>query len=73
MDLILSIILVISISMYKILNSPKESIIESFVIDDYGGVQEVNIREDSLVIGKNLMLRREPRAYHKILDEMGLS
>lgn len=72
MDLILSIVIVVVISFYKI-NLKPASIVQTSSVDELGALTEVSVKEDNLIVGKNLMLRREPRAYHKILDEMGLS
>lgn len=73
MDLILSIVLVISISVFKISVQQPVSQVKTSVISDEGTVQEVVVNEDDIVVGNNLMLKRVPRAYHKILDELGLS
>lgn len=72
MDLIVSIILLVSISLYKYTNGESGTIISSTVVNEIGEIETVSVKESSLVVGKNLMLKREPRAFHKILDEMGL-
>lgn len=71
MDLIISILIVVVISIYKI-NLKPASIVQTYNTDELGVLTEVSVKEDNLIIGKNLMLRKEPRAYHKILDEMRL-
>lgn len=72
MDLIVTIMLVLIITSTKYISSSK-SIIESNSIDNLGNISTDNVYEDNLVLGSNLMLLKEPRAYHKILDELGLS
>lgn len=72
MDLIISIGIALGIAFYKISLKPA-SVVQTSSTDELGALTEVSVKEDNLVVGKNLMLRREPRAYHKILDEMGLS
>ena len=72
MDLIISLALVVVISSVKILKAKSGSVIESNVVNLSGEVETIQVRDVSLEVGKNLMLRREPRAFYKILDEMGL-
>lgn len=72
MDLIVTIILLLCISSYKVVHSPVE-VVTSTIVNEEGITEEININSNQLKVGKNLMLRREPRAYHKILDELGLS
>lgn len=72
MDLILSLVIALVIGFYKI-NLKSTSVVQTSCMDELGSLTEVSVKEDNLIVGKNLMLLREPRAYHKILDEMGLS
>lgn len=71
MDLIISLIIVGVISSSKILIKSDSNITSTYV-NESGIITESTTTESNLVIGKNLMLRKEPRAYHKILDEMRL-
>lgn len=71
MDLILSVVLLIGISIFKI-SSKTDTVVEQTYIDETGETVTSKVNETTLTIGTNLMLLREPRAYHKILDEMGL-
>ena len=71
MDLAISVIIVLIISLIKIINKEDNIIRVSYVTED-GDIGERTLKESQLIVGNNLMLRRETRAYHKILDEMGL-
>lgn len=71
MDLVISIFLLLVISGFKLFGKNEETVVISFM-DDSGATYESIIEESKLVVGNNLMLRREPRAFHKILDELGL-
>ena len=71
MDLAISVIIVLIISLIKIINKEDNIIRVSYVTKD-GDIGERTLKESQLIVGNNLMLRRETRAYHKILDEMGL-
>lgn len=73
MDLILSIILVISISTFKLATVKEVDSVTSEIVTEMGETVITEVKEDTLEIGTNLYLRKEPRAYHKILDELGLS
>lgn len=70
MDLIASILLVICISFPKIIRSKGEVVTSTVVNNNI--VENVTVSTSELKIGTNLMLRKEPRAYHRILDELGL-
>jgi 5-hydroxyisourate hydrolase-like protein (transthyretin family) len=72
MDLILVIIISIIIFFIKIKYN-KENIIVFNKTNNDGIIEKEYIKEDELKIGTNLMLRREPRAFHKILDDLGLN
>ena len=71
MDLVFSIFLLVAISGYKFMCKHEETVTSSFM-DETGVIHESVVEESKLVVGNNLMLRREPRAFHKILDELGL-
>jgi hypothetical protein len=72
MDLIISMVILAVISTYK-MTRKSTSVVQASATDEHGFVTDTVVDEVNLIVGKNLMLRREPRAYHKILDEMGLS
>lgn len=72
MDLVVSVIIVLIISLVKLVNKEDNIVKVSYITED-GSVGEGTLKESQLIVGNNLMLRREPRAYHKILDEMGLN
>ena len=72
MDMLLSIIFVVICSLFKLRAESKDVYIESSVLTDVGETEVVTIKKSELIVGNNLMLKREPRAFHKILDEMGL-
>lgn len=72
MDLIVSIIVLFGLTSFKMINSKNSNIVEASVTTNDGSIENVSIKEDTLTVGNNLLLRKENRAYHKILDELGL-
>lgn len=72
MDLMISVIILFVIYISKVGKEEPTKVVKTTVINESGIEEEIEVNESSLVIGKNLMLLREPRAYHKILDELGL-
>lgn len=73
MDLLFAILVILVYFIYR-KTHPIEVPIGSMIVQtEDGTTEEVDVFSmDSLKVGTNLMLRREPRAYHKILDELGL-
>ena len=72
MDLLISIILVILICFYKNIENNKSDNIEVNYINEEGECVTKVVQEDTIPIGTNLYLKREDRAFCKIVDEMGL-
>lgn len=72
MDLIVSIIIVLCFGVINCIIKPTQCT-KGTLVSNSGTDVEFVVNESTLKVGKNLMLKREPRAYHKILDEMGLS
>lgn len=73
MDLIITILVSVVVLVYKKTIGAHDEYVYTSVVTDSGVVKECKVKESSLVVGKNLMLRKEPRAFHKILDDLGLS
>lgn len=73
MDLIFAIIATsILFAIHYKANRSSSRTVASKVLLDTGEEVDTVVSETSLVVGNNLMLRREPQAYHKILIELGL-
>lgn len=73
MDLLIALVICVSISFYKTKTQSVDTTIQSTVVTEFGELETTTIKSSELQVGNNLMLLKEPRAYHKIVDELGLA
>ena len=72
MDMLVTLVIFLYLVSGKVTKDKKNTVSSTMVNDD-GSISVVEVVQSELSIGSNLYLKKEPRAYHKILDEMGLS
>lgn len=71
MDLIVTLVISLIIYIIKSTVSGSEEVRVCYVNNE-GNEVESTVKENKIKVGNNLMLKKENRAFHKILDELGL-